>query len=64
MKLLFEVDAAHASRTGIALRASMAIAIVAATAHDRVIAFSAAAFIAVIAFYGNRRVKGQKFERE
>ena len=60
MKLLIEVDTSHASRTGIALGASITIAIVAATAHDRVIAILAAAFIAAIAFTA---IEGQKAKR-
>jgi len=60
MKHLIEVDTYHVSRTGIALRASIVIAIVAATAHDRVITILAAAFIVAIAFTA---IEGQKAKR-
>ena len=48
MKTLFEVDTAHAARTGIALSGSVAIAIIASSSQDRLIAFGASTLVTLI----------------
>ena len=48
MKTLLEVDTAHAARTGIALSGSIAIAIIASSSQDRLIAFGASMLVTLI----------------
>ena len=48
MKTLFEVDTAHAAQTGIALSGSIAIAVIASSSTDRLIAFGASMLVTLI----------------
>ena len=48
MKTLFEVDTAHAARTGIALSGSIAIAVIASSSTDRLIAFGTSMLVTLI----------------